>query len=96
MIQIEQMSKASKGFDAGAGWARGSASLDTVPETYPDPTPDAASESTDSETAADPDRPRSATADTLVQEAMLGGRADRADESTDEYDTFGVVGLRPE
>lgn len=103
------MSKTSGGPDAGDEWARCPASLEATPESFADRTTDADDpvESTDSFDLVDPgtvptvaddgtetDAPRSSTADIVVQRAMdADGRRTTAPE---EYDTFGVVGFRPE
>ncbi|ESP88681.1 hypothetical protein [Candidatus Halobonum tyrrellensis] len=85
----------------GDGWGRDPASLDLTPESYPDWTANGAVASTDGavteaepdEDGGTPDRPTSSTADTLVRRAM---RADEANPAPEEYETFGVVGYRPE
>lgn len=103
------MSRTIGGSDAGDEWARCPASLEATPESFADRTThaDDAPEPTDSFDLIDPntvptvtddetgtDAPRSSTADVLVQRAMAADGWGSA--APEEYDTFGVVGFRPE
>ena len=90
---------------SGDGWGRDPASLDLTPDSYSDrtvdPTPGSSDGTDEEETVdADPDpeaeseRPTSETADTLVRRAMAESGTNPARDEA--YETFGVVGHRPE